>query len=676
MSRTYRRLPIRCRTGLLVLVAAHVPALATGAAAQHEGHAHPVPSARPAPQSSEVRAEFSLSPGQKRGPDGSALEKQEIELQVRLTDPATGRPVVGLRPMAWVDVRSDSGSTSVEACRQKLGAFAEGSLHVKHGQVNIAQPVEDLNGHYVLAMAKTPQIAVIDPITGFGRTKLYTTVPLEKPGGDWAANAEDTRLYVTMPEAGKVAVVNTHTWKLAGTAAAGATPTRIVFQPGERYLWVSNEGGEGGGGVTVLDPQTLRVAASIPTGPGPHSLAFSDDGRLVFVASREAGTVSVIDVARLERVKELRTGPRPISIDYSAAQGAAYVAHAVDGTVVGIDAKTLEITDRVQLKPGIFTLRFAPDPAAGHGHGGHGEHGAAAAPGGRLAFVLNPRETEVDVLDVVSGRRVRNVQLGREPDQVAFTSSFAYIRSAGDPNVHLIPLHDPTTGGTGPHDFFPAGSSIPGPVLLGLGEVMVPSPGMHDAVYVANPKDRMIYSYHYMEGMPIPHGGLTTYGFEPKAIRTISRRVRETEEGLYSVSLRLERSGVYDLIFRSADPVVLECFPFSVARDPSLAAASEGVRVETVPARPELRKGENVLRFRVRDGIRDREFAGLTDVRVQFASMGGWQQRVEAHPVEDGMYEVRVSLPQEGIYYVGFEIPSLKLGLRDRASLVLRAGGE
>ncbi|HEX6911066.1 MAG TPA: hypothetical protein VF142_11760, partial [Longimicrobium sp.] len=218
-----------------------------GAAQQdHSAHAHPAPApAQPAATSAAgaeaartpvpVRAEFASGPV--GAPGRPVREREELELRVRLTDPATGRPITGLQPMAWVEVRTGV-ETSMRACQQTVGAFVESTLHVKHGEINVAQPVDDLNGHYVVALARGGSVVVIDPVKGFGRTRMLTAVPLGAEGGDWAATPDDRLLFVSLPARGEVAVVNTHTWKVEARIPAGARPRAVHVQPDGRRVWV------------------------------------------------------------------------------------------------------------------------------------------------------------------------------------------------------------------------------------------------------------------------------------------------------------------------------------------------------------------------------------------------------------------------------------------------------
>ena len=647
-----------------------IPCAALGAsvpaAAQHEHHPQPAPSgAQPAPGTAEqarlaavpVRAEFDAGPVGAAG-TRDVREREELEVRVRLTDPASGRPLTGLTPMAWVDVRRDEGATSRETCQQRVGAFVEATLHVKHGEINVTQPVDDLNGHYVVALARGGTVVVLDPVKGFGRTRMLTAVPLGGEGADWAATPDDRRLFVTLPARGEVAVVNTHTWRVEARIPAGARPTRARMQPDGRRLWVSDEAA----GVVVIDTETLSVAARIAAGAGPHAFAFADDGATAFVAARGAGTVTVVDAASLRTIGAARTGAAPVDVAWSSVRGAAFVVDEAEGTVavVGRDGA---VAERIPFAPGIRGIRFAP-PVMAHGaHGGHHAEGGQA-PGGPLAFVLNPRAGTLQIYDVAQRRLVRTLSGAPEPDQVAFTGQFAYVRAAGTASVALIPLANPTAGATGPHDYFAAGTDVPGSIAAdSLGDVLVPQPGMHDAVYALNPAERMVYSYHYMEGMPVPHGGLTTYGFTPRAVRVVARGVRETEPGVYAATLRVDRAGDYDLIFRSPDPYVLGCYPFRVERDPTLQSARD-LRV-AVDADATLGGARTAVRFRVSSAVDGEPIADLPDLGVQLASTAGWRQRAPARPLGGGVYEAEFALPEAGVYIASFEIPSRGVTLRD-----------
>ncbi len=61
-----------------------------------------------------------------------------------------------------------------------------------------------------------------------------------------------------------------------------------------------------------VDPASGKIAATVPTGQGPHEVEVSSDGRLAFVSNygdRTSGgnTLSVIDIAARKELKRGRS---------------------------------------------------------------------------------------------------------------------------------------------------------------------------------------------------------------------------------------------------------------------------------------------------------------------------------------------------------------------------------
>lgn len=649
----------------------------------HAGHAAPASSAAASSPSASameaaeaaepdgpvrmLRAQLDVHPVS-RARGAAPLQGEEVELRLRLVDPVTGRPERGLIPSAWVDVRRQPAQTPLGECRQRIGTLSQSAMMIKHGQISLATPVEDLNGHYVAVLARSPEIAVLDPVKGFGRTKLFAAVTLPGRGSDWAATPDDRALLVAIPDSGLLSIVDTHEWKVSRSIRVGGAPARVAVDAGGRFAWVI--GGGAHPQATRVELATMAVTGRVPVGAGPHALALSDDGAFVFVANRAAGTVTVIDAAAPRAAATIPVGSAPVDVAWSRQVRAAFVASEGDGTVTVIDPARGAAVGRIAFAPGIRSIRFAPEPDPHAGHVG-GDEGDQLAPGGRLAFVLNPRDGTLNLYDVVDRRLVRTLGGSPRADQVAFTAQFAYVRAAGTPNVAMIPLAAPTRGAIGVHDQFPAGDQAPGAVGDSLGDVLVAQPGMHDALYVANPAEHMVYSYHYMEGMPVPHGGLTTYGFVPRAIRTVSRRLRETEPGVYAATVRLEDAGDYDLVLRNASPHVAGCYGFRIAPDPA-RAARQALRWEAVDGAGTLPVGRASLRLRVTAGT-GAPVDGIEDVRVTLASPESGSQRVLARGAGGGVYVADFDVPGAGLYVASVEIPSRNLPSNARAPLYLRA---
>jgi DNA-binding beta-propeller fold protein YncE len=578
-----------------------------------------------------VKIEFSVRPA-----TGTELvEGGDAEVEFKVLDKNANTPLTGLHPAAWLDRKkpSDAGG-----CSAKIQSFLQASLS--------ARADIDLNAYYVLALNGDGTITVVDPIFGYGGSKLLAYLELMGRGEDWRLQRDQKRLFVAMPEANRVAVVATATWKVTDNLDAGAKPARLALQPDEKYLWVGREGG-----VTVIDAETLQITARIETGAGAHEIAFSDDDRYAFVSNERSGTLSVISVARLAPVKTLRTGRRPVSLVFSSLRKSVYVADAVDGTIAVVDGRKHELVTRIRARGGLSAVRFAP--------------------GDRWGFAISPAAGVAQVFDTSTNRIVQTASVGKRPDQVTFTARYAFVRQTGSETVDMIDL---AQLGRGPLSVaeFPGGQRAPGEAARRIkADAIVPSPE-GSAVLVANPKDKTIY--YYQEGMAAPMGNFHNYGHEPMAVMVVDRSLRETAPGTYSAPVRLTGGGDYDAALLLSTPRVTHCFAMSVKTDPAQHMRADPLAVEPLLKDGKVPVGKPFpLRFKLTDPVTQAPRAHLKDVRVLLFSPGIWQKRDLAYSVGDGIYEISVAVPQPGVYYVFYECPSLHVRFQELPGQILYA---
>ena len=182
-------------------------------------------------------------------------------IRFTITDTASGRPVRAINPAAWMDLVPKDEIRGAKTCEQKVKAFLGGSIF---GRAEL-----DLNVYNVLTLNDEASISVVDPLFSFGGTKLLGMVVLESPGEDWAMTSNETRIYVSLPDSKKVAVVDTAGWTVMRNIELDRRPGRLALQADESVLWVLDEEAGTGkpeiSGVTAIDTTKLeRVARSIP----------------------------------------------------------------------------------------------------------------------------------------------------------------------------------------------------------------------------------------------------------------------------------------------------------------------------------------------------------------------------------------------------------------------------
>ena len=586
-----------------------------------------------------IEIEFNVEPATKHGTSG-VMAGEDAIFRFKLRDTTNKAPLTSVRPAAWVVQRERPEPLRADQCRAKVESFLQGSMR--------SRPDVDLNAFYLLALNEDASVSVIDPLLGFGGSKLLALVMLKSPGEDWALTADRTRLFVSMPEVNQVAVVDTSTWKVTTDIPTGPKPARLALQPDEKYLWVSDEAG-----VTVVDTTTLKVAQRIATGAGRHEIAFGTNNRFAFVANNDDGVLSIIDVARLKKIKEVKTGARVSSLAFSPLSKSLYLTNEDDGSIAVVDTASHKLLSNIATKPGITTVRFAR--------------------GGRWGFVANPRESNVYILDASTDRLAHEQTVGEAPDQFAFSDNFAYVRSLGSDQVTMIRLS--SLDKQVETVKFPGGQNAPGEanVLSASADAFVPAPDPGSMV-IANPSDKMIY--YYTEGMAAPMGDFQNYERVPRAVKIVDRSLREESAGVYSTTARLPKHGRYTVSLLLDSPRVVHCFEAVAAVNPSLKDDDQpALAIEYLNKQAPLTPGADyTIRFRLTDAASKKPNNALKDVDVLvFLSPGTWQQRQRAKAVGDGVYEVNFNVPETGVYFVFVESPSQHVQYRQLPYLTLQA---
>lgn len=572
---------------------------------------------------------------------------EDANIKFKITDTTTGTPVKGLSLSAWLSLREGEKAAEGAQCREKIQSYLTGSMR--------ARPDVDLNSYYILALNKSADISVIDPLLGFGGSKLLTLVMMKSPGEDWVLTKDGEKLFVTLPAINQVAVIDTRNWKVASYLDTGVKPTSITLQPDQKYVWIGHEGSQPeASGVTVIDTATLKVAAQFPTGAGGHEIVVSSDNRFAFVSNRESKTVSIVDVEKLIKINDVKVGPNPTSLALSELSKAIYAVSETDGSVAVIDAQGQLLT-RIKAKPGARLLRFAP--------------------GGRYGFVLNTSQSIVSIFDAATNRLLHEVKVGKAPDQIIFSDTFAFIRSLETESVNMIRLA--TIGTEIDITEFPGGQGIPArgssPVRA---DSMVLAPE-GNSIVLANPVDKSLY--YYQEGMAAPMGNFQNYRREPLAALIVDRSLRETAPGVYSTIVKLPSSGHYDVAFLTDSPRIAHCF--DIAADPNpLLKEEKGIalRIEHQAREIQLQAGQDFpLRFKLIETRTNKAKDDLHDVRVlTFLAPGTWQRRDLAKSVGNGMYEINLNVPESGVYMIFVESGSMGVRYRDMPVLMLQATEE
>ncbi len=567
-------------------------------------------------------------------------EPSEIRFVVREAGDA-GRPVTGLKPLAWLTRHS---ATEGPTDRAQAKALIQGLLSPSPRLSRSADT--NLNQYFVVTLDDNPSLSIIDPQLQSSKTKVIGMVALASRGTDFVLARDRNTVLVTLTDLGKVAAADLSK-RGARYLDVGGRPRRIALEPDGRLAWV---GDAARSVVSVIDVAAGATAGIVPVGEGPHEFAFQPDGRFAYVASRGSRTLHVVDTSSLKAVREVDVGAGAVALDYSPHSRQVYVA-LEPGTVAVVDGDRFTVTGEVTLESGLSHLSVSPD--------------------GRWVLVANRRRNEVTVIDAATQSRRYTVVAEAAPDRIDFTDSFAYVRHAGSEMLVLVDLSTLGQEATPVATTVVMGQRPPtGSDSTLIARTMVRLPEGNGAMFL-NSADRNLYSY--VEGMTAPMGTYPSYPWTARGILLVDRTMTEISDGVYRAFFQAPREGEFDVPFISpASPALYGSFSITVIPNPKNVLPKSTLAIRTVALQqPLLAEIPADVDFQVTDTASGRPVDGIQDLLVLILQGPTWEERLIAKPQSDGRYRVSLIFPGPGNYRAMWSCPSLGIEFTTLPSAVL-----
>ena len=176
----------------------------------------------------------------------------------------------------------------------------------------------------------------------------------------------------------------------------GVRPHCPLIGPKDGKLYVTTELDMS---ITIIDPKTLKIVGSIPTGqPESHMLVLSHDGRRGYTANVGPGTVSVLDIAERKTLKVIPVSGNTQRIAISTDDRWVFTADQTKPQMAVIDTATEQVAKWI--------------PIVSEGYGG------AVTPDGRWYIVALPDVNKVAVIDIKTMQVAQNISVGAYPQEV------------------------------------------------------------------------------------------------------------------------------------------------------------------------------------------------------------------------------------------------------------------
>jgi YVTN family beta-propeller protein len=272
-------------------------------------------------------------------------------------------------------------------------------------------------------------LAIVDPMT----CRVITNVPEDGvTGHEVAASPDGKRAFVPIygnsgvgspgTDGSLLRVIDLVKKEVVGTVdfGKGVRPHCAVVGPKNGLLYVTTELDNS---VTIIDPATLTIVGTIPTGqPEAHMLAITRDGRRGYTANVGPGTVSVLDMEARTNLAVIPISQHTQRISLSVDDKYVFTADQTKPQLAVIDTATNQVVRWVEL------------PGTGYG--------TAPTSDGRWLLVACNGVNKVAVVDLQSWKVARTLDVPKSPQEILVRpdGAVAYVACDASRQVAVINL--------------------------------------------------------------------------------------------------------------------------------------------------------------------------------------------------------------------------------------------
>ena len=224
--------------------------------------------------------------------------------------------------------------------------------------------------------------------------------------------------------------------------------------------------------LAITDPATLKIVARVPSGPDPHEVIASPDGKFAYITNYGGGgrgafhTISVVDLSARKALLPIDLGVLRGAHGIDFAGNKVYFTAEVNKAIGSIEPSDAKVdwvlgtgqnaTHMVLVNKDvsrIFTSNIASDSitimeADGSGNWtetpvtvGKGPEGFDVSPSGKEVWAANSRDSSVSIIDVASKKVVANIDVQtKRSNRLKFTpdGKLVFVSDLGGDDLVIL----------------------------------------------------------------------------------------------------------------------------------------------------------------------------------------------------------------------------------------------
>ena len=245
---------------------------------------------------------------------------------------------------------------------------------------------------------------------------------------------DDLSNYVFVPNraSAEVAVIDTRTDTVVAHVPVGQVPHQVAVSQTLGKMVVSNTADDT---LSVIDLATLRTTATIQLGHEPEHMELDPSGDTLAVGNIGDGTVSLVSLATEREFARVDGLHEPHNMTFDPTGQRLYVGNLGASFVSMIDVPQSAVAGEIAVGPDRALAHHEDDDTAYQGI-----INVTATPDGRLGFAAYGEGDRMAVIDLESGRSLKNLALGDTPWR-AFTTvdgRHMIVPNNGDETVSVV----------------------------------------------------------------------------------------------------------------------------------------------------------------------------------------------------------------------------------------------
>ncbi len=202
-------------------------------------------------------------------------------------------------------------------------------------------------------------------------------------------------------------------------------PLKLVVSPDKKML-LAVSAGYNDTGLSLLDIKARKLTQFLPLAKIWNGLAFSLDGKRIFVSGGDSGRIQVFKYAdgKATPAGFVKPSPKAVTVFLAGiavhpATGKVYVCNEANDEIWVLNAQTLALETVVGVGEFPHSCLFGADK--------------------RHLYVSNWGSRNVSVVDTLQNRRVRNIPVGLRPNDLALApDGRMFVACSGDNTVHVL----------------------------------------------------------------------------------------------------------------------------------------------------------------------------------------------------------------------------------------------